>query len=503
MIQRKTKRGIGVQEKFVVGIDQSTQGTKAVLINCMGETVASACLTHAQIISHNGWVSHDGGEIYSNTVSVVRQLIEETGINASRIAAIGISNQRETTIAWDRYTGIPVEPAIVWQCSRAREITETLKDENIERSVYEKTGIPLSPYFPAAKASWILTHNVYAQELAAKRRLCIGTIDTWLIFKLTGGRVFKTDYSNASRTQLFNLHTLRWDEEICCSFSIPLHALAQVENSNGDFGETTVEGIFNTPVPIRCAMGDSHASLFGHGCTRAGMVKATYGTGSSIMMNIGSAFKSSRSGLITSLAWGLNGKVTYVLEGNVNYSGAVVTWLQKDLGLFSEARESSDLAKNANSMDTTYLIPAFSGMGAPYWNDSAKAAFYGMTRTTGRLELIRAGLDCIAYQVTDIIEAMVLDSGIDIRDLHVDGGPTKNDYLMQFQSNIAQTKLHVSKDEDMSAIGAAYMSGIALGVLEESVLDETKIKKTYLPNMENRVRNEKYNGWKLAVKKFT
>lgn len=488
-------------QKYVIGIDQSTQGTKAILLNETKEVVNSSYVPHEQLINDFGWISHDGEEIYRNTLLAVEQLITSSKIDNLQIVAIGISNQRETTILWDRNTGKMVEPAIVWQCSRAKEITDAFKNSNEEQNVYAKTGIPLSPYFPAAKASFVISHNLHAQELAAQENLCIGTIDSWLVFKLTEGRVFKTDYSNASRTQLFNLHNLCWDNSICDLFHIPLHALATVEDSNGYFGETTFEGMFQEPIPIRCVMGDSHASLFGHGCTKSGMVKATYGTGSSIMMNIGENFKASTAGLVTSLAWGIDGKITYVLEGNINYSGAVVTWLQKDLGLFSEAPESGEMAKMANPNDTTYLVPAFSGMGAPYWEENAKAVFSGMTRMTGRNELVKAGLESIAYQVTDILEAMMQDSDIEICDLCVDGGPTSNEYLMQFQSDMTRTKLSIPKDEGMSAVGAAYMAGIAVGVIDEHSNNSSRIKQTYVPKMGNDIRKQKYNGWKLAVQK--
>ena len=488
-------------QRYIIGIDQSTQGTKAILTDREGEIVGKSFLPHEQIISPEGWVSHDGEEIYRNVIAVVRQLVESAAINKKDVAAIGISNQRETTIAWDRETGKPVEHAIVWQCARAREITAAITDEAFRAAVREKTGIPLSPYFPAAKAAWIMKNTAHARELAAKKQLCIGTIDSWLAYKLTEGAVFQTDFSNASRTQMLNLHTLQWDAEICETLGVPMDALPGVTDSDGDFGATTLAGFFDEPVPIRAVLGDSHAALFGQGCVQPGMAKATYGTGSSIMMNIGGAFKQSGSGLVTSLAWGRGGKVDYVLAGNINYSGAVITWLQKDLGLIESAKDTAALAKEANGEDTTYLVPAFSGLGAPYWKDEARAAFVGMSRTTGRKELVKAALEAIAYQVTDIVEAMSRDSGVPLNELRVDGGPTGNDYLMQFQSDLSRAAIRVPKAEELSAMGAAFLAGMGAGLYDESILHSDRVKTSYEPKMDMDNRNAKYDGWKQAVSK--
>ncbi len=487
--------------RYVIGLDQSTQGTKAILTDCAGEIVGKSFLPHRQIISPEGWVSHDGEEIYRNSVDVIRQLIVRAGVDKGEITALGISNQRETTIAWNRKSGNPVGEAVVWQCARAKEITDEITDEAFRRHVRVKTGIPFSPYFPAAKASWILRHNAMADELAKRGQLCIGTIDSWLVYKMTKGAIFKTDYSNASRTQLFDLHDLRWDEQICLTLGVPVTALPEVEFSDGAFGATTLDGFFESPVPIRAVMGDSHAALFGQGCVRPGMAKATYGTGSSIMMNIGGDFRESQSGLVTSLAWGRNGSVDYVLEGNINYAGAVITWLQSDLNLFENAKDTAAMAEAASMEDTTYLVPAFSGLGAPYWNDGAKAVITGMSRTTGKNEIVRAGLESIAYQVTDIVEAMSVDAGVDLAELRVDGGPTGNSYLMQFQSDMSGARIYVQKAEELSAMGAAFMAGIGEGLYDEGVLKADRLKKAYSPRMDGQMRDRKYSGWKAAVEK--
>lgn len=490
-----------MESAYVIGLDQSTQGTKAVLLDEKGSILEKAFMEHKQIISPGGWVSHDGEEIYTNCLRVIEDLLRKAQVPAEKIRALGISNQRETTIAWDRETGESAAPAIVWQCARAKEITDGFRDPVFLEKVRYATGIPLSPYFPAAKAAWLLRHSLQVRELAEKGRLCLGTMDSFLVFKMTGGKIFRTDFSNASRTQLFNLHTLTWDKELCRAFGIPGEALPEVEYSDGDFGATDLEGLLPFPVPIRGVMGDSHAALFGQGCTEPGMAKVTYGTGSSIMMNIGDRFKESMNGLATSLAWGRGGRVSYVLEGNINYAGAVITWMQKDLGLFENARETSSMAREANSADRTCLVPAFSGLGAPYWRDGACAILSGMSRTTGRKEIVKAGLCSIAFQVTDIVKAMSGDALLPLSELRADGGPTANDFLMQFQSDIACVKLKVREAPELSAMGAAFMAGIEQGVYKEEILREDRHIKTYFPAMTDREREEKYRNWKQAVEK--
>ena len=487
-------------ETYVVGLDQSTQGTKAVLLDSDGRIVARAYAPHRQLISPEGWVSHDGEEIFENCVKLIRRVVEEVGIDKNAVSAIGISNQRETTLAWDRETGKPLAHAVVWQCARGREITDAMTDEGFRERVRQKTGIPLSPYFPAAKAAWLLRHTG-AGELAKAGRLCLGTVDAFLVYKLTGGRAFKTDFSNASRTQLFNIRSLSWDAEICRAFGVPLEALPQVESSDGDFGETTLNGYFDRPIPILAVMGDSHAALFGQGCVRPGMAKATYGTGSSVMMNVGDRPIDSASGLVTSLAWGRGGKVSYVLEGNLNYTGAVITWLKDDLGLIESAAETEKLAEEANPEDTTYLVPAFTGLGAPYWDDAARASLTRMSRLTGKREVVKAALECIAFQVTDVLRSMERDAGITLSELRVDGGPTANRYLMRFQSDIAGVRLRVPVNAELSAFGAAAMAGMGAGMFSEELLERTAVREIYEPRMTEAERKKKYSGWKEAVNK--
>lgn len=486
--------------KYVLGIDQSTQGTKGLLFDEKGALLCRADLPHKQYVDERGWVEHDPEEIYANTVQVVKILVEKAGIDKKEIAVLGISNQRETALVWDRKTGNPVYNAVVWQCARGSEICKKIaaEHENAEELVRAHTGLQLSPYFSAAKIAWVLQNVPGAQEKADRGELCCGTIDSWLVYKLTGGREFRTDYSNASRTQMFNIGNLAWDPEVCGLFGIPLSCLAEVTDSDGEYGTTDFDGYLDAPIPIRGVLGDSHGALFGQGCIETGMIKTTYGTGSSIMMNIGKKpVYSSR--VVTSLAWKLNGEVNYVLEGNINYTGAVITWLKDDLQLITSPGETEALALESNPKDHTYLVPAFTGLGAPYWDSEAEGILTGMTRTTKRAEIVRAGLDCIAYQITDVVKAMSEESGIAIGELRVDGGPTKNKYLMQFQSDIADVAVQVPSAEELSGIGAAYAAGIAVGIYSREEVFGQMSRTKFSPKMDTSEKNEKYQGWKKAV----
>lgn len=482
--------------KYIIGIDQSTQGTKSLLFDENGELLARADLPHRQIVNEKGWVEHDPEEFYRNVIQTVRNVVEKAGISKEEIVGAGISNQRETALSWDR-EGRPVYNAIVWQCARGEAICQRLKAH--EAMIKERTGLQLSPYFSAAKLAWIQENVEEARELAAKGLLRCGTVDSFLVYRLTGGKVYRTDYSNASRTQLFNISTLSWDEEICDLFGISPKLLPEVTDSDGYYGETDFEGFLERPIPIHGVLGDSHGALFGQGCLEKGMVKATYGTGSSVMMNVGEQPVFSQHGVVSSLAWGMNGKVHYVLEGNINYTGAVITWLEKDLKLIASAGETEELAKKAATEDHTYLVPAFTGLGAPYWDSGAEGILCGITRTTGKAEVVRAALDCIAYQITDIIRVMEEDSGIPIRALRADGGPTRNEYLMQFQSDIGRIPIQVPKAEELSGIGAAYAAGLGLGLYSKEELFAKMERKAYEPQMDKKEADRKYQGWKAAV----
>lgn len=484
--------------RYVLGIDQSTQGTKALLFDEEGALICRTDLPHRQYINEKGWVEHDPEEIYINTLAVVKNLVEKAGINKNELAVLGISNQRETAMVWNRTTGKPVYNAVVWQCARGARICEEIEKAGDADMIRSHTGLQLSPYFSAAKIAWVLKNVEGVQEIADKSELCCGTIDSWLVYKLTGGKEFRTDYSNASRTQMFNISELKWDKQVCGLFGIPTTALPEVTDSDGKYGTTNFDGYLDHEIPIRGVLGDSHGALFGQGCVEKGIIKSTYGTGSSVMMNIGEEPVFSNR-VVTSLAWKLGGEVNYVLEGNINYTGAVITWLKDDLELISSPDETEQLAKESNPADKSYLVPAFTGIGAPYWDSEATGILTGMTRTTKRKEIVRAALDCIAYQITDVIKSMSAESGIDISELRVDGGPTKNKYLMQFQSDIAHVTVQVPSSEELSGIGAAYAAGIAVGIYNKEEVLNKMTRTRFTPQMQSEERAQKYAGWKSAV----
>ena len=483
---------------FVLGIDQSTQGTKALLYDETGALIGRSDLLHRQYVNSRGWVSHDTEEICRNTLQTVRNVVEKAGIPGEEIRVLGISSQRETVAAWSRSTGKPFCHAVVWQCTRGESICRELEEQGHADRIRELTGLPLSPYFSAAKMAWILRNIPEAARAAKRGDLCMGTMDSCLIYHLTEGRVFRMDFSNASRTQLFNIHTLSWDAELCSLFGIPVSCLPEIEDSDGDFGETDFGGFLEKTIPIRGVLGDSNGALFGQQCLEPGTIKTTYGTGSSVMMNIGDQPMLSRQ-VVTSAAWKISGKVDYVLEGNINYTGAVISWLQKDLHLIDSPSEAENLAAGANREDRTYLVPAFTGLGAPYWDSDARAVFCGMSRSTGRAEIVKAGLESIAYQITDILKAMSRESGIPIRELRVDGGPTRNSYLMQFQSDIAGVAVDVPDIEELSGTGAAYLAGISAGIYDREEIFGRICRKRFEPQMSGAERERKYSGWQNAV----
>ncbi len=485
--------------RYVLGIDQSTQGTKALLFDEEGRLLVRSDLPHEQIVDEHGWVEHNLEEIYANTIQVVKNLVEKAGIDKGDIAVLGISNQRETAACWEKKSGKPVYNAIVWQCARGAAICEEIEGQGYADKVKECTGLQLSPYFSAAKLAWIFRHVEGVKERAEKGEIACGTIDSFLVHRLTKGKNFQTDYSNASRTQLFNIRTLAWDEELLDIFGIDRSCMADVTDSDGDYGMTDLEGFLDKPIPIRGVLGDSHGALFGQGCLKKGMIKATYGTGSSIMMNIGEKPVFTDLGVVTSLAWSMGGKVNYVLEGNINYTGAVITWLKDEVGLISSAGESEELARKAKKGDKTYLVPAFSGLGAPYWDSDAKAVICGITRTTGKAEIARAALDSIAYQITDIVRVMQEASGIEIGEIRVDGGPTKNAYLMQFQSDMLGIPVRIPEAEELSGIGAAYAAGLSMGIYNEKIFDKMN-RTSYKSELDKEQCESLYAGWKDAVR---
>lgn len=484
--------------KYIIGIDQSTQSTKAILFDQNGIIVNKCSKNHDQLINDKGWVSHDLEEIYSNVIAVVAELLEKSKITKENVVSIGISNQRETAAAWSRKDGHSFTEAIVWQCARASELCEDLRVAGYGDLVKETTGMNLSPYFSASKFLWML-RNVNDVKIAADENdLCLGTIDSWLLFRLTNGEAFKTDYSNASRTQLLNLKKLKWDSKLCEIFNIPMNTLPELCESNSLFGYTDFDGIFDRKIPIHTMLGDSQAALFGQGCWEKGSVKTTIGTGSSVMMNIGTELKINDVGLLTSIAWKMDGQTSYVIEGNINYAGAVIKWLLEDVKLIESSKETEILASQAFPNDVTYLVPAFTGLGAPYWIDQAAAILCGMTRTTGKAEIVRAALDSIAYQIEDILSSIDHDIGQKTTILKVDGGVTNNKYLMQFQSDISNVNVLVPNMEEFSAFGVAYSAGIAAGLYNRNM--ENVVKYTiFESNISNEKRQKLINGWKSAV----
>ena len=483
---------------YVLAVDQSTQGTKGLIFDEKGILVARADRPHRQIINEQGWVEHDPVEILHNTCAVCADVIDKSGISTEEIVAFGISNQRETSVAWNKTTGKPVCNAIVWQCARAAQICSLHEGE--AEAIYRKTGIPLSPYFPASKMQWIMENIPLAKVLAEKDELALGTIDSWLIYHLGTERHCLTDYSNASRTQLFDIAKLCWDHALCASFKIPETALPEVRMSDSVFGETDLDGLLPKAVPICGVMGDSHGALFGQNCRLPGQLKATYGTGSSVMLNIGDRPIFSESGLVTSLAWGKNGKVEYVLEGNLNYTGAVISWLKDNVGLISHARDTGPMAAIANPDDRCYFVPAFTGLGSPYWDSKATGLLTGVTRTTGRNEIIKACVECIAYQIADLVFLMKEGFGSKLSTLKVDGGPTSNEYLMQFQSDILASDVMVPELQELSGMGVAYMAGISIGLYDPDMIFDHVRHSVYESKMQEKHRAERYAGWKAAVK---
>lgn len=486
-------------KSYILGIDQSTQGTKVLLFDEAGTICYKAAKSHKQYIDEKGWVEHDPDEIWSHLKDLIRDMLDKTEINGKAIKAVGISNQRETAMAWHRQTGKPVYRAIVWQCARGAAICEELRRKDLDSLIKNTTGLPLSPYFSAAKLAWILRHVEGAGDLLTEGNLCMGTMDSWLVYCMTKGQVFRTDFSNASRTQLFDINRLTWSEDVCRAFGIDRHALPEVTDSNGLYGKTDFDGILPEVVPIHAVFGDSHAALFGQACHHPGMAKATYGTGSSVMMNIGDKPVYSWHGLVTSLAWSLSGKATYVLEGNINYTGAAITWLKDDLQLIRSPEKTMALAKAANPKDRSYFVPAFTGLGAPYWESQATGLYTGVTRVTGKKEMVRAVLDAIAYQINDVTTLMQKESGYKLPSLRVDGGPTKNAYLMQFQTDLLGCPVDVPDAAELSAIGAAYAAGLAVGLYDKDALFKDMKGISYEPAMAGERRRELIEGWQKAI----
>jgi glycerol kinase len=485
---------------YILSIDQSTAGTKAILFDRDGNLKDRVDVPHRQLVNEAGWVEHDPSEIWKNLVESVKGVLNKSGVRSDEISGAALSNQRETSVVWDRTTGRPFYNAIVWQCGRAEKICSRIAAGGAQDLIKKSTGINLSPYYSASKIAWVLENIPEARQAGSKGVLCCSTIDSWIIYMLTGGRSVMTDYSNASRSQLFNIGTLEWDKEVCSLFGINTDFLPELADSDALFGYTDFGGALDKKVPLHGVMGDSHGALYAQGCHEKGMVKATYGTGSSVMMNVGESRADSRD-IVTSLAWRIDGKVNYVLEGNINYTGAVIKWLVDDVGLLEASKDAGPLASRAKYVPGLYIVPAFSGLGAPYWDGNARALICGMDRSCGKAEIGRAAEECIAYQITDVIRLMEREVGGHISTLRVDGGAAKDSFLMQFQADIANTQVSVPKFEELSAMGPAYAAGIAIGIYDREKIFEKPPAATYTPSISDEHRETLYSGWRGAVEK--
>ena len=486
--------------KYIMALDSGTTSNRCILFNEAGQMQAMAQKEFTQIFPKPGWVEHDADEIFATQLEVAKLAVENAGICASQIAAIGITNQRETTIVWDKQTGRPVYNAIVWQCRRTADYCDYLVKEGWVDTIRQKTGLVIDPYFSGTKIHWILQNVPGAKEKAEKGELLFGTVETWLIWKLTGGRVHVTDYSNASRTMLFNIHTLSWDNEILELMGIPLSMLPKAVPSSEVYGYTDA-AFFGAPVAIAGAAGDQQSALFGQACFAPGDSKCTYGTGAFLQMNTGSTPISSQNGLVTTIAWGLNGEVTYALEGSIFVAGAAIQWLRDELQFLVSAGDSEYMAKKVSDTNGCYIVPAFTGLGAPHWDAYARGTMVGLTRGTNKYHIIRATLDSITYQVSDVLSAMEADADIRLSKLKVDGGASANNYLMQTQSDISAAPVLRPSCVETTAMGAAYLAGLAVGYWKnvDEIRKNWSVDRQFTPQISESDRTDRIDGWKKAV----
>jgi glycerol kinase len=487
---------------YILAIDQSTSGTKALVVDRSGHIVARSTAEHKQYYPQPGWVEHDPLEIYTNVKTTAQLALQSAMIRPDELAALTITNQRETAVLWDRTTGLPVYPAIVWQCQRTADRCAELKAANHEEAVRSKTGLMLDPYFSAAKWGWMLEHVEEAADKLEQGRLLAGTIDSWLLWKLTGGAVHATDYTNASRTSLFDIHALCWDESLCELFHVPVGLLPEVKSSDEVFGYTADPELFDgVSVPITGIIGDSQAALYGNQCFSPGMAKATYGTGTSVLMNVGAKAADSSNGLVTAIAWGIGGEVTYAVEAVIRTSGDSLKWVRDNLGLFKTFEEMETLLSEVVDSEGVYLVPAFVGLGAPYWDSYARASITGMNRATRKAHIIRAALESIAYQVRDAVQLMESETGVKLKELRTDGGASDNAALMQFQSDLLSRGVVKSEVSELSAMGSVYLGGLGVGFWSSvnELASVNSAYRSYEPKMAAEKREAYYAGWKRAV----
>ncbi|MCX7903535.1 MAG: glycerol kinase GlpK [Caloramator sp.] len=488
--------------KYILALDQGTTSSRAVVFDKEGNIISMAQKEFTQIYPRAGWVEHDPMEIWATQIGVANEAIAKAGLTAGDIAAIGITNQRETTVVWDKRTGKPIYNAIVWQCRRTSEICDELKNRGYEDLIRGKTGLVLDAYFSGTKIKWILDNVEGARERAEKGELLFGTIDTWLIWNLTGGKVHVTDYSNASRTLLYNIYELKWDDEILKILGIPKSMLPEVKESSCIYGYTATE-VIGGEIPISGASGDQQAALFGQGCFEKGMAKNTYGTGCFMLMNTGNEPVKSKKGLLTTIAWGVDGKVEYALEGSIFMAGAIVQWLRDELRMIKRASDTEEYATAVEDSNGVYLVPAFVGIGAPYWDMYARGTIVGLTRGAKKEHIIRAALESIAYQAMDVLKAMEEDSKVKLKQLRVDGGASANNFLMQFQADILNVDVYRPKVIETTALGAAYLAGLAVGFWKdkEDIINNWSVDRRFVPNMEDEKREKLIKGWHRAVQR--
>ncbi len=487
-------------EGYILSLDQGTTSSRAVVFDGTGRPVSMDSRPLTQIYPQPGWVEHDPQEILSTQIEVAKRAIFEAGLEWEQIVGVGITNQRETVVVWDRKTGNPLHNAVVWQCRRTSPECANLKKKGFEELIRQKTGLTINAYFSATKIAWLLDNVPGLRQKAEKGEALAGTVDSWLIYNLTGGQVHATDYSNASRTMLFDIAKLEWDGELLELFRVPEACLPEVKPSSTLFGETSEE-LFGHPIPIGGVLGDQQAALFGQACYSPGMVKNTYGTGSFLLMNVGSGQPDVYPGLLTTVAWGIDDEVEYALEGSIFATGATIQWMRDELGIIQDSEESRELAESIEDTGGVFLVPAFVGLGSPYWDMEARGAIFGITRGTGKAQLVRAALEAMAYQTRDVLECMVESSGIKAGELRVDGGAAINDFLMQFQADILDIPVLRAAVTESTALGAAYMAGLAVGYWEnrQQIVDNWGLEQKFSPRMKRKEANRFYRGWQNAV----
>ena len=489
-------------EQYILAIDQGTTSSRAILFNHSGQVVHTAQKEFTQHFPHPGWVEHDPPEIWGTVLAVVAEVLSSSNTTPEQIVTIGITNQRETTIVWDKKTGVPVYNAIVWQSRQTEAICEQLREQNLDEIVRNKTGLLIDPYFSGTKVKWILDNVDGAREKAENGDLLFGTIDTWLVWKLSGGKAHVTDYSNASRTLLFNIHSLQWDDELLQILQVPKKMLPEVLPSSYIYTTTSTEHFFGQKIPISGIAGDQQAALFGQACFEEGMAKNTYGTGCFMLMNTGEKVVHSKNGLLTTIAWGVDGKIEYALEGSIFVAGSAIQWLRDGLRMIKESKDSEKYATRVLSTEGVYVVPAFVGLGTPYWNPNVRGAVFGLTRGTQKEHFIRATLESLAYQTKDVLDAMIADSNIQLKKLRVDGGVVKNHFLMQFQADMLHVPVERPSINETTALGAAYLAGLAVKFWssKEEISEQWKIDKKFYVQMDEKTRQTLYKGWKKAVK---